>query len=191
MSPKPTYKDPSHQSTHHSTFHNSLTTPLIPVLPPSTTQSVFTTALSEYRNAVGPTQVLTGNDLIEYIDPYEIHEATGNRKIPSAAVRPSTLEELKKVVSISNKYSIPVWTFSRGKNLGYGGPAPRVSGCVALDLHRMDKLIEVNEKFAYAVVEPGVTFTDLYEYIKERGLKVWPSVPSLGWGSVVGNVSFC
>ena len=53
----------------------------------------------------------------------------------------------------------------------------------------MDKIIDVNEKFAYAVVEPGVTFTDLYNYCNDRNLKVWPSVPSLGWGSVIGNVS--
>ena len=52
----------------------------------------------------------------------------------------------------------------------------------------MDKILEVNEKFAYAVVEPGITFTDLYNYCVERDLKVWPSVPSLGWGSVIGNV---
>lgn len=70
----------------------------------------------------------------------------------------------------------------------YGGPAPRVSGSVAVDLHRMNKIIEVNEKFSYATVEPGVTFTDLYDYCVEHKLSVWPSVPSLGWGSVVGNV---
>ena len=59
---------------------------------------------------------------------------------------------------------------------------------MALDLHRMNKIIEVNEKFAYAVVEPGVTFIDLYNYCAERKLKVWPSTASLGWGSVLGNV---
>lgn len=52
----------------------------------------------------------------------------------------------------------------------------------------MNKIIEVNEKFSYAVVEPGVTFGDLYTYCFERKLKVWPSTASLGWGSVVGNV---
>lgn len=83
---------------------------------------------------------------------------------------------------------IPVWTFSAGKNLGYGGPAPVVSGSCALDLHRMNKIIEVNDKYSYAVVEPGVTFADLYAYCVKNKLKVWPSTPSLGWGSVVGNV---
>ena len=71
----------------------------------------------------------------------------------------------------------------------YGGPAPRVNGSVALDLHRMNKIIEVNDQFAYAVVEPGVTFTDLYNYCVSHELKVWPSTASLGWGSVMGNVS--
>ena len=71
----------------------------------------------------------------------------------------------------------------------YGGPAPRVPGSVALDLHRMNKVLEVNERFSYAVVEPGITFMDLYNYCVEHDLHVWPSVPSLGWGSVIGNVS--
>jgi hypothetical protein len=101
---------------------------------------------------------------------------------------PKTIEDLQAVLRIANKYSTPLWTFSRGKNIGYGGPAPRLPGSVALDLHRMDRILEVNEKFAYAVVEPGVTFTDLYDYCVKHKLKVWPSVPSLGWGSVVGNV---
>lgn len=51
----------------------------------------------------------------------------------------------------------------------------------------MDRVLEVNEKFAYAVVEPGMTFTGLYDYITAKKLKVWPSVASVGWGSVMGN----
>ena len=64
-----------------------------------------------------------------------------------------------------------------------------MSGSVALDLYRINKVIEVNEKHAYAVVEPGVTFADLYNHCATNKLKVWPSTPSLGWGSVIGNVS--
>lgn len=71
----------------------------------------------------------------------------------------------------------------------YGGPAPCVAGSIALDLHRMSRIIEVNEKFSYAVVEPGVTFGDLYTHCAKEKLKVWPSTASLGWGSVIGNVS--
>lgn len=32
---------------------------------------------------------------------------------------PSSVPELQAVLKIANKYVIPVWTISRGKNLGY------------------------------------------------------------------------
>ena len=51
----------------------------------------------------------------------------------------------------------------------------------------MNRILSVNTKFAYAVVEPGVTFTDLYNHCLHHNLPLWPSVPSLGWGSVIGN----
>lgn len=69
----------------------------------------------------------------------------------------------------------------------YGGSAPVVNGSVILDLHRMNKIVEINEEYAYAIVEPGVSFFDLYEEIQRRGLKLWISSPALGWGSVLGN----
>lgn len=103
-------------------------------------------------------------------------------------ISPKDVSELKSVLATANSHRIPLWTFSRGKNLGYGGPAPRVNGSVALDLHRMDKILEVNDEFHYAVVEPGVTWSQLYDYCVANKKKVWPSTPSLGWGSVVGNV---
>lgn len=187
MPPISAYIDKEYQSTHYTLFKDSITVPLNSVLPPGVTKASFDRAIQKYRDVVGKEQVYHGDDLVEYIDPYELHEAEGTRKIPSAAVRPQNIEELKGVLKISNEFGIPVWTFSRGKNLGYGGPAPRVTGSIALDLHRMNKIIEVNGEYSYAVVEPGVTFRELYEYCVTNKLNVWPSCPSLGWGSVVGN----
>lgn len=70
----------------------------------------------------------------------------------------------------------------------YGGPAPRVAGSVALSLNRMNRILEVNEKLAYVVVEPGVTFFDIYDHFQKHKINLWISVPALGWGSVLGNV---
>ncbi len=53
-----------------------------------------------------------------------------------------------------------------------------------LDLQRMKKIIEVNEASAFAIVEPGVSFFDLYDYVKDHKLKLWISCPAIGWGSV-------
>src|SRR5690606_36445127 len=38
-----------------------------------------------------------------------------------------------------------------------------------------------------ALVEPGVSYFDLYKYIQDRGLKVWIDTPDPGWGSPIGN----
>ena len=116
--PLPAYINEEYQSTHYNLFKDSITVPLKTVLPPGVTQAAFDAAITKYKAAVGGDQVYLVDNLAEYIDPYELHEAEGNRKIPSAAVRPKDIEELREVLKISNEAGIPVWTFSRGKNLG-------------------------------------------------------------------------
>ncbi|KAK2601419.1 hypothetical protein N8I77_010869 [Diaporthe amygdali] len=181
------YQDPAYQKAHAKVFFESGTPSIPRLLPPGVSEASFNRAIEEFKNVVGTAEVVTGDGLVEYVDPYELNEDGPERKLPSAAVRPQSNEELRGVLKIANKYSIPLWTFSRGKNLSYGGPAPRLNGAVSLDLHRMNRVIEVNEEFSYAVVEPGVSFQELFDYCLENKLRVWPSVPSLGWGSVVGN----
>ncbi|EFX04236.1 vanillyl-alcohol oxidase [Grosmannia clavigera kw1407] len=120
-----------------------------------------------------------------YGDPYPLDEAV--KRSPVGAVRPSTVEEVQAVIRAANVFHVRLWTVSRGKNLGYGGTCPVVNGTVVLDLHRMTKIIEINEEFGYAIVEPGVSFFDVYEEIQKRKLKLWPSCPAIGWGSILGN----
>lgn len=133
---------------------------------------------------VGKENVVLVADDTGYKDPYPLNPGRG--KWPG--VRPGSVEEVQDLVRLANETGVALWTFSRGKNLGYGGPEPRDQSMVALDLGRMNRILEVDDKLCYAVVEPGVTFFDLFEYIQERGLKVWLSVPALGWGSVMGNM---
>ena len=72
-------------------------------------------------------------------------------------MRPANLDELREVVALANELRVAVWTSSRGRNFGYGGPAPVRRGDIALDLRRMDRILEIDEERLYAVVEPGVT----------------------------------
>ena len=51
----------------------------------------------------------------------------------------------------------------------------------------MNRIIEVDDKRHFAIVEPGVAYFDLYRHIQERGLKVQIDVPDPGWGSLIGN----
>jgi hypothetical protein len=117
-SPAAAYLDAEYQSTHYNLFKDSIIVPLKSVLPPGVTRDDFDKALRQYQSVVGDEQVYQGDGLTEYIDPYELHESEGTRRMPSAAVRPKNVEELRDILKISNEFGIPVWTFSRGKNLG-------------------------------------------------------------------------
>jgi 4-cresol dehydrogenase (hydroxylating) len=102
-------------------------------------------------------------------------------------VAPDSVEQVQEIVQIANTYRLPLWTVSTGKNLGYGGSAPVLSGSVVLDLKRMNRILEVDDKNHYALVEPGVSYFDLYRYTQEKGLNVFIDAPDPGWGSPVGN----
>ena len=158
------------------------------VLPSGIAPREFESALKAFRATVGVAHVITAEqELQSYRDPFAFASADANEFAPSAAVKPASVEEVQAIVRIANEFKVPLWVISRGKNLGYGGAAPRVAGSVTIDLGRMNRILEVNEEFCFAEVEPGVTFFDLYEHIRAKNLKLWISVPALGWGSVIGN----
>src|SRR5258708_4909082 len=77
-------------------------------------------------------------------------------------------DEVLQIVSLANAHQIPLYPFSTGKNWGLGSKLPVVDGCVLVDLSRMDRIVEVNEAFAYAIIEPGVTQAHLAAHLKEH-----------------------
>jgi 4-cresol dehydrogenase (hydroxylating) len=156
------------------------------VLPATVPRGAFDSALRDFARVVGDEWVLaTDEDRTTYMDAYAIGDGTDH--VPSAAVAPKSVEEVRAILRIANEHKIPLWPVSRGKNLGYGEAAPLLSGSVVLDLGRMKRILEVNEKLGYAVVEPGVSFFDLFDYLRDNKIPLWMSVPGNAWGSLIGN----
>ena len=158
------------------------------LMPPNVTAAQWEAALAGFRAAVGAPWVFTSEeDTGLYRDAYSPVWGEGGERLVSAAVAPQSVEEVQAIVRVAGQYRIPLFPISTGRNLGYGGAAPNLSGSVVVDLKRMNRIIEVDDKRNFAIVEPGVSYFDLYHYIQERKLKVWVDVPDPGWGSVVGN----
>ena len=157
-------------------------------LPPGLSQRDFDRALKEFAAAVGEDWVFTSDaDVALYRDAYSPFRGEPEERMASAAVAPHSVEEVQAVVRTANTYKVPIYPISTGKNLGYGGSAPNLSGSVVLDLKRMNRILEVSERNASALVEPGVSYFDFYRYIQENKLKVWMDCPDPGWGSLIGN----
>jgi 4-cresol dehydrogenase (hydroxylating) len=143
-------------------------------------------AVDAFVEALGEDTVLRTEDgVAEFRDPYTFAGWEAPR-VP-AVVFPRSVEDVQAVVRIANEHRVPLWTSSQGRNWAYGGAAPRVDGSVLVSLRRMNRILELNERLAYALVEPGVSFFELCEAVRSRELKLLVSVPVLGWGSVVGN----
>lgn len=171
------------------------------VLPPKISSETFHKFIAEAKGIsssdnvtiVGSSEQFNKQD---YLDPSKVHDmfhiAGKEHFISSAVITPRDVSEVQAVVKLANKYSVPLWPLSVGRNVGYGGAAPRVPGSVTLDLGKhMNKILKVDVDGAYALVEPGVTYADLHQYLVDNNLrdKLWVDVPDLGGGSVLGNTT--
>jgi glycolate dehydrogenase FAD-linked subunit len=82
----------------------------------------------------------------------------------AAVIMPKDAAEVQAVVRLCNKYKLkfrPICT-------GWTGFFP--PGLILLDLRRMNRIIEINEKNMYAVVEPYVISAQLQAELFKRGL---------------------
>ncbi|MCK4380234.1 MAG: FAD-binding oxidoreductase [Candidatus Lokiarchaeota archaeon] len=78
--------------------------------------------------------------------------------IPKAVILPSSTEEVQKIVKLCNKYRIQIKIQSTGL-----GPwnQPSTDNCIIFDMRRMNKIIKIDEKNLYAVIEPYVSGAQL------------------------------
>jgi 4-cresol dehydrogenase (hydroxylating) len=156
------------------------------VLSPRVSEDDVARAVERFTAELGADQVLTGEEaLLEFQDPMQ--PPSWKQYTGSCVVFPESVEDVQAIVRIANECRMPLWPIGQGRNNAYGGPAPRVRGCAIICFRRMDRVLEINEELAYAVVEPGVRWFDLYDAIKAGGHRLMLSVPDLGWGSIVGN----
>tara|TARA_R110002020_G_scaffold65413_40_gene172886 strand:- start:1812 stop:3392 length:1581 start_codon:yes stop_codon:yes gene_type:complete len=136
---------------------------------------------------------VVGEDAV-YIERQKVDEFKDAYWIPgdetyaaAAVVQPTSTEQVQEIMRIANRYEIPVWPHGQGKNVGYGGPSPRVRGSIQIGFQKMNRVLEINDELAYAVVQPGVRWFDLYDAVQAAGYALMTPTPDLGWGSVIGN----
>ncbi|KAF0250266.1 MAG: FAD/FMN-dependent dehydrogenase [bacterium] len=142
-------------------------------------------ALADWRDAIGTKYVLVDDPIVAAAQTatYITHQ-----KVP-AVIQPSNSDEVQQCVKIANKYKTPIYPISCGKNWGYGSRVPVQDGCVVMDLSRLNRILDYNEKLAYVTVEPGVTFSQLFLYLHEQKSNLFLSVTGTAISaSLIGNV---
>ena len=132
----------------------------MPKPPPGVSERDFQAALRELEAIVTKDWLFTSDeDVLLYRDGYSPLWGEAEERFASAAVAPTTVEQVQAIVKVANTYGLPLYPISTGRNLTYGGSAPTYSGSVVVDLKRMNRILDVSERDKTCLVEPGETGT--------------------------------
>ncbi|KAE8319073.1 hypothetical protein BDV41DRAFT_560370 [Aspergillus transmontanensis] len=112
----------------------------------------------------------------EYTDPSRAHHMfhilDKTRFISSAVVAPKNVADVQEIIKPANEFEISAWPFFKGRNVGYGGAAPRVPGSLGIAMGKnMDRVLKIDTENVYALLEPGVSYLDLHEYLVKHNFR--------------------
>jgi glycolate oxidase len=140
--------------------------------------------LDELTALVGPENVLRDRDeLIVYeCDGYVI-----NKNVPDVVVFPTSTEHVVGIVRLCNQHDIRFVPRGAGTSLAAGTLA--VGGGVMICLTRMKRILEVNTRDRYAIVEPGVVNIWLTRTLAGTGFHYAPDPSSQPACTIGGNVA--
>ncbi|MCJ7746482.1 MAG: FAD-binding oxidoreductase [Desulfobacterales bacterium] len=98
---------------------------------------------------------------------------------PSYVVKPKDALGVQKVIKFANEQLIPVVPVSSGVHF-YGATIPKQGGII-LDLAQMNQVLEIDEYNRRVRIEAGVTWDQLTEELKKKGMRmIMPLLPHAG-----------
>lgn len=107
--------------------------------------------------------------------------------LPDAVLFPKATEEVSKILTIASEYRIPVTPRGAGTSV-CGAPIP-VMGGIILCFSKMNRIIEINTRDRYVIVEPGVVNGDLQKQLAPFGFFYPPDPGSINISTIGGNVA--
>jgi len=149
--------------------------------------------ISALEEAVGKNNVTTnGVDLLLYskdLAPLPKEAGVAFKHIPDVVVRPSSVEQISKVVKVAHKHGIPI--VPRGNSSwGLGGCMPTNAGIVVDFSSKMNTIKEINTEELYVKAGAGCTWKELLDACMKKGYIVgsYPSsFPSATLGAWIAT----
>jgi alkyldihydroxyacetonephosphate synthase len=94
---------------------------------------------------------------------------------PDFIVHPGSVEEISEILKVANSYKIPVIPWGGGSG-SQGGAVP-VYGGLILDVKRLNKIIDIDEKSLTVTAQAGINGTQLEWAVNEKNLTL-PHYPA-------------
>lgn len=107
-----------------------------------------------------------------------------------AVLYPTSTHQLSECFKAANTYKISIYVVSRGNNIGLGSSLPPKEDSVLIDLSKMTKILDFSEEMAYIVVEAGVSFEQVFNFLEEnKSSLMMDSIGSTSKASIIGNTA--
>jgi alkyldihydroxyacetonephosphate synthase len=106
---------------------------------------------------------------------------------PDFIVWPLSVDQIVKIVKLANEKKIPVIPYGGGAGQT-GGTVP-IHGGIIIDLKKLDKILEFDEKSATVTLQPGIMGQDLELELNRRGYTFAHQPASMYCSSVGGFVA--
>src|SRR5262249_11393939 len=138
------------------------------------------------RHALGSAAVDTS---AEAVVRYGRNLLPGGDRRPAGVVYPASAAEVQTIVRLANQHRFPLYAISTGENRGLGLKSPMQPGCLMVAVGaRMNRILEIDDTLCLAVIEPGVTYQQLYDELGRCGHKLMLDTTSgPPTGGIVGN----
>jgi glycolate oxidase len=115
------------------------------------------------------------------------YDSSLDESLPDAVIFPLTTQEVSDILKIASRHRVPVTARGAGTSV-CGAPVPIHHGIV-LCFSKMNRIIEVNTKDRYAIVEPGVINGDLQKALAPFNFFYPPDPGSINISTIGGNVA--
>jgi FAD/FMN-containing dehydrogenase len=124
----------------------------------------------------------------EIMENYSRDQSFARALKPRFAVKPTSVDEVQKIVRWANQTSTPLVPISSGPPHFHGDTVPTVPGAVIIDLSSMRKIIDINRRNRIAIIEPGVTYAELQPALVKEGLRLSTSLLPRANKSVIASL---
>jgi glycolate oxidase len=152
---------------------------------PSASSKLITHAFKQrLKSIVGPERLLDAPDELVV---YECDGYVVEKNSPDIVVFPVNSDEVVRIVRECNQFGVPFVARGAGTSLA-GGCLP-VGGGVMIALAKMNRILEINQRDRYAVVEPGCVNVRLTRALAGSGFHYAPDPSSQGACTIGGNVA--
>jgi FAD/FMN-containing dehydrogenase len=107
---------------------------------------------------------------------------------PQLVVKPADANTVQRIVEWANRTKTPLIPVSSGPPHFHGDTVPGVPGAVVLDLSSMKKIMKINRRNRLAIIETGVTYSELQPALAKEGMQLSTSLLPRANKSVVTSL---